>query len=270
MVFAITILFAGMLTPDPVSTQVADGQPLPMVMEDGRACLPYADVCVAVVADTTDGAKAYRVALSTRDTPADKAKSEPLRCRVGEDERPEIWPYTLPIPATGSAGDDQIKLYFVGVLLKRSVGYSGGGAEVSRLCLTTLGVGHITALGPEMLNLPWRSSLLIRACFDDADRKKRLGACHDEYDYGASLTLASDGDGGSELPALIYRSQATAYPQTARRWEDSSALPPLKSSDLSRWRDPECSYSRTLRFNPATERYEMDRPAPDCQAYTAS
>ena len=36
----------------------------------------------------------------------------------------------------------------------------------------------------------------------------------------------------------------------------------------SRWRDPECSYTRTLRYNPASERYEMDRVAPDCSSYT--
>lgn len=269
MVFAVTMLFAGMLTPDLVAAEVAASEPVAMVMADGRACLPDEDVCLAVLADATDGAKAYRVALSTRDTPANKAKSEPLPCMVGEDQTPEIWPYALPVPATGRAGDGQMKLYFVGVLLKQSVGYSGGGSKISRLCLTTLGVGRITALGWEMANLPWASSVMIRACFDEADRKKRLGACHDEYSYGATLTLALNDDGG-ELPTLVYRTQATAYPQTARRWEDSSAAPPLKSSDLSHWRDPECSYTRTLRFNPATERYEMDRPAPDCQAYTAS
>ena len=271
MDFAMTALLAGMLAPDPAAVQVAEGQPVPMVIEAGRACLPDADVCLAVVADTTGGERAYRAVLSSKDMPMDKGKSQPLPCTVGDQEAPEIWPHVLPLAATAPGeGDGRAQFYLVGVLLKQNIAYSGGGAETSRLCLSTLGVGRITALGQELLNLPWRSSLLIRACFDDADRKKRLGACHDEYDYGTSLTLAPDGDGGSELPALIYRTQATAYPQTARRWEDSSALPPLKPSDLSRWRDPECSYSRTLRLNPATERYEMDRPAPDCQAYTAS
>ncbi len=270
MDFAIAALFAGMLAPDPAAVQVAEGQPVPMVMADERACLPDADVCLAVVADTTGGEGAYRVALSIRDISRGKGKSQPLPCTVGDQETPEIWPYVLRLGASPPGGDGRAQFYLVGVLLKQNIAYSGGGAETSRLCLSTLGVGRITALGPELVNLPWRSSLLIRACFDDADRKKRLGACHDEYDYGASLTVAPDGDGGSVVPALIYRTQASAYPQTARRWEDSSAVPPLKPSDLSHWRDPECSYSRTLRFNPATERYEMDLPAPDCQAYTAS
>lgn len=268
MVFALTALLTATLAPEPAAAPAEAGGPVALVMANGRACLPDADVCLAVVADAERATGAYRAALSTRDMPADKAKSQPLPCLVGEDQTPEIWPHALPLGATGKGGDGQMKLYLVGILLKQSVGYSGGGADVSRLCLATLGVGHVTALGPEIANVPWRSSLMIRACFGDADRKKRLGVCHDEYEFGASLMLAADADGG-ELPALVYRSQATAYPQTARRWEDSSAAPPLKSSDLSHWRDPECSYSRTLRFNPATERYEMDRPAPDCQAYTA-
>ena len=268
MDFTVTALFAATLTQVSGAAVVAEGQPVPMAMVDGRACLADNDVCLAVVADTERGPGAYRVALSIRGMSADKAKSQPLPCRVGEDQTPEIWPYALPVPSDEVAGDGVMKLYFVGVLLKQSFGYSGGGADVSRLCLSSLGVGRITALGTELANLPWRSLLMIRACVDDADRNKRRGVCHDEYDYSASLMLAPDGD-GSVPPALVYRTQATAYPQTARRWEDSSAAPPLTPSDLSHWRDPECSYERVLRHNSATGRYEMDRPAPDCQAYTA-
>jgi hypothetical protein len=241
-----------------------------MVMVDGRACLPDDDVCLTVAADAERGPGAYRVVLSSRGESDGWAEFRPLPCVVGEKQSPEIWPYMIPtLETVGTTGDSGGKAYLFGVLLKRSQGYSGGGADVSRLCLSSMGFApHAFILGPELANLPWRSSLMIRACFDDADRKKRRGACHDEYEFGASLMLAPDGDGG-DLPALVYRTQATAYPQTARRGEDSSAAPALKPSDLSLWRDPECSYSRTLRFNPATERYEMDRPAPDCQAYTA-
>lgn len=268
MGFTVTALFTATLMQNPGAAVVTEGQPVPMAMVDGRACLADDDVCLAVVEDAERGPGAYRVALSTRGKSADEAKSQPLPCLVGEDQTPAIWPYALPVPGDGVAGDGAMKLYLVGVLLKQSVGYSGGGADVSRLCLSSLGVGRITALGTELANLPWRSLLMIRACFDDADRNKRRGVCHDEYDYSASLMLAPDGDGGVP-PALVYRTEATAYPQTARRWEDSSAASPLTPSDLSHWRDPECSYGRTLRFNPATDRYEMDRPAPDCQAYTA-
>ena len=66
---------------------------------------------------------------------------------------------------------------------------------------------------------------------------------------------------------MLYRSVATAYPQTARRGEDNSGQK-LTKADLSDWRDFDCSYERLLHYNPATARYEMDRPAPDCSAYT--
>ena len=120
-------------------------------------------------------------------------------------------------------------------------------------------------LAGEVLDTVWNSSLMIRACFSEEDLRDRLGACHDDYRFAATLAAADD-DGG-ELPALTYRAVATAYPQTARRSEDGSGQR-LTRADLSHWRDPECSYVRILRYNPATSRYEMERPAPDCSAYT--
>lgn len=111
----------------------------------------------------------------------------------------------------------------------------------------------------------WDSSLMIRACFSEDDMKLRRGACHDEY--GFTGTLAAGTPGAAELPTLICRSVATAYPQTSRRMSDNGGAP-LKKSDLVKWQDPECSYERVLRYNPATSRYEMDRPAPDCSDYT--
>src|SRR3546814_7438237 len=38
-------------------------------------------------------------------------------------------------------------------------------------------------------------SLMIRACFSEEDMKDRLEACHDEYDFGATLAVASMGGG---------------------------------------------------------------------------
>jgi hypothetical protein len=70
-----------------------------------------------------------------------------------------------------------------------------------------------------------------------------------------------------ELPVLAYGAVATAYPRGARRSGDNSGLR-LKAGDLVHEKDPECSYDRTLRYNPATSRYEMDRPAPECSDYT--
>jgi hypothetical protein len=111
------------------------------------------------------------------------------------------------------------------------------------------------------------SEVQIRACFGADDIARRRGECHDVYRYTPRLAISPDGD--EQYPALSYTSAATAFPRTARRGEDSAAAPPLTAADLSEWRDPECSYTRTLRYNPATERYEMDRIAPDCSSYTA-
>ena len=77
---------------------------------------------------------------------------------------------------------------------------------------------------------------------------------------------AAPADGGW-WPALTYRAAATSFPRTSRRSEDNSAGK-LKRADLVRAEDPACTYDRVLRYNPATSRYEMDRPAPECSDYT--
>jgi len=106
---------------------------------------------------------------------------------------------------------------------------------------------------------------MIRACFSEKDMKDRLEACHDEYDFGA--TLAAAPAGADAFPTLSYRAVATAFPRTSRRSTDNSEKP-LERADLVRAQDPACTYDRILRYDPATARYEMDRPAPDCSDYT--
>lgn len=179
-----------------------------------------------------------------------------------------LWPQAIPLTGNAEDAEGNYSL-LIGVVTSLSTMYSGGGGRAERLHLYRLHVGIGTArLSPELLSVPLTGSLLIRACFAESDSARRRGVCHDEYTYGAALTFDPADDRGGELPALIYTAQATSYPQTARRGEDSSAARPLRASDLSRWRDPECSYTRRLRYNPASERYEMDRPAPDCSSYT--
>lgn len=169
-------------------------------------------------------------------------------------------------PATAS-GDARV--YLIGIIRLRRVGYSGGGAGAERLHLFPLTIaGGDAALGPEIVSLPWASSAMIRACFDERDAQHRRGACHDQYEFTPTLALAGGEPANGAWPDLTYATTATAYPRTARQDRDSADQPPLTQADLTLWRDPECSYTRTLRHNPATERYEMDRPAPDCSDYT--
>lgn len=248
------------------STAPAEGQPVPLEVRDERHCLPEIKACFAVVPDPERGRGAVRLAISAIDKPGD-AKHERLAVRLdyeqhGDDQSATLWTHALAMPANEPA----LRGWLIGVLVQTAKTYSGGQAATSRLHLYPLIVGQVGGIGPELASLPWASEINIRACFDDDDIDRRKGVCHDSYTFGASLILA-DQQEGDDLPVLVYRAQATAFPQTARRWEGSSAAPPLRDEDLSHWTDFECTYQRTLRFNPSTDRYEMDRPAPDCRAY---
>ncbi len=248
-----------MLTPD------GAGEEATLCTSDGRVCLSitptaredggYDSAPSLVVAETGEGLRGDGGTI----TAPPHAEG---RMRLS------LWNRALLIAGNAEDAEGNYSLV-IGFVSTLSTMYSGGGGQAQRLHLHRLHLGVGTPrLGPELLSVPLTGSLLIRACFGEEDGERRRGACHDEYNFGASLTLARGDAGDGELPVLVYSTQATAYPQTARRGEDSSAAPPLRASDLSHWRDPECSYTRRLRFNPATERYEMDRPAPDCSSYT--
>jgi hypothetical protein len=178
-----------------------------------------------------------------------------------------VWDQAIRLPLPSDVAG-MASAYLIGIVHEQRTMYSGGGGSGARLTLHELVLGNdgSSRLGREVASLPWRGSLIIRACFNEADGERRRGACHDEYAFGGNVTIVGNEDG--QFPELRFATQATAYPQTARRGEDSNAEAPLTASDLSHWRDPECSYTRTLRFNPASERYEMDRIAPDCSSYT--
>ena len=199
--------------------------------------------------------------------------------------------YSMPVPGVDSTGFDNGRLtvwpqiirlappadgaeagYLIGMLRGYSTMYSGGGGSADRLELFELFVGggtpHVTK---QVLDLPYTANLLIRACFSEADMEDRRGACHDEYGFDAVLALAprrARAGAPVRLPDLTYRTIATAYPGFAQRNADSLERGRLRQSDLVRRNDPTCSFARTLRFNPASERYEMNEPAPECSGYT--
>ena len=242
---------------DPVVVSlVADGEE--------AQCLSDRSLCLEVTGGAKDEDGHILIVSSPASGAAEKVS---LALPYGADDRGlSLWPKLIPVERTGEDGTRLPPEYLVGVIEEVRAMYSGGGGSGGRLHLLRLGmVPHAVGLGDEVLDIVWDSSLTIRACFSEKDMEDRLGACHDEYDFKAMLTAAPN-DGG-ELPSLIYRSFATAYPQTSRRTEDNSGQK-LKKSDLAPWTDPECSYTRTLRYNPATSRYEMDRAAPDCSVYT--
>src|SRR3546814_878124 len=126
-------------------------------------------------------------------------------------ETVNLWPHLI-----AGAQDSGAPRYLVGILTGQSSMYSGGGGSASQLHLLELdGAPAAPALGGEVLVVPWEASLMIRACFSEEDMKDRLEACHDEYDFGATLAVASMG--GGAFPTLSYRVVATAFPRTSRR-----------------------------------------------------
>lgn len=243
--------------PDNIVVQLVDG-------EGDRRCLPDKSLCFELAKADGDADVAGSLIVTSPASGKVDAVALPYGPDDGQDL--ELWPNLIVVPKGGEAGRADHSEYLVGIVTQQRTMYSGGGGSGGRLHLLRLARTPATvSLGGEVLDVEWDSSLMIRACFSEKDMKDRLGACHDEYGFKGVLAAAHH-DGG-ELPSLTYRSFATAYPQTSRRTEDNSGQK-LKKSDLAQWNDPECSYTRTLHYNPATVRYEMDRAAPDCSVYT--
>ncbi len=240
--------------PDPVVIALVAG-------EDGRQCLPDHSLCLDVPGDAESNDNGLML------TAPDTGKTDDLALPFGRDDGQtlRLWPHLVVLPREDGAAVDA-RHYLMGVVVSVSSAYSGGGGAGSRLHLVRLDTTpSTTRLGDEVLDVVWDSSLIIRACFSEQDMKDRREACHDEYRFTGTLA-AGPADAGA-MPALTYRSVATAYPRGARRSQDNSGVR-LAAADLVHETDPECSHERTLRYNPATSRYEMDRPAPDCSDYT--
>lgn len=234
--------------------------------EGGQHCLPDGQICFALPDDADTGEVPTQLVVSFPASGDTEETRLPLPVLAGEPQGLRLWPHAVWVRSGDEADGREGLEMLVGVVGEQRAMYSGGGGSGSRLHLLRFGMApHAIGLGGEVLDVVWDSALMIRACFSEQDAKDRLDACHDEYEFKAVLNPGPD-DGG-ELPPLTYRSFATAYPQTSRRSEDNSRQK-LKSSDLADWKDPECSYERVLRYNAATGRYEMDRPAPDCSVYT--
>lgn len=152
----------------------------------------------------------------------------------------------------------------VPVEMRAPVMYSGGGGEITTLRLILVRPGSAPR---SVLSLPWKTDLMIRACFSDKDATARAGACHDEYQFDGQLTAVKPTKSG--LPALAYLASAQSYPRGASRNVDSSTQPPLKKSDLVWVKDRACSYRRTFRFDPASGRYKPNAALPACDQYSS-
>jgi hypothetical protein len=171
-----------------------------------------------------------------------------------EEETLSVWPHL--IREAGGA-------LLIGVLRRRSTGFSGGGASATRLTLLRFEPPS-AALAP-VLDAPLGGSAMIRACFTPRDERNRAGACHDQYELVGNLTLDSANADGR--PRFLLTTRARTYPGRRDRQADSTAAPPLSRRDLVWTADPACSYRRSFAFDQAAGGYAPDRPLPDCGQY---
>ncbi|MEA3029619.1 MAG: hypothetical protein QOG13_944 [Sphingomonadales bacterium] len=151
----------------------------------------------------------------------------------------------------------------IGVLRSRSTGFSGGGASATRLTLMRFEPGS-PALAP-VLEAPLGGSAMIRACFGPRDERNRAGACHDQYELQADLTLDASTSAGR--PRFLLTARARTYPGRLDRNEDSTTRPPLSRRDLVWAADPQCTYARTFAFDAGAGGYAPDSALPDCGQY---
>jgi len=148
----------------------------------------------------------------------------------------------------------------IGLLAARRTGFSGGGAMATRLILIRVEPGASEAA--IVLTLPVQGSAMIRACFSEEDMRQRRQACHDEYEFAGTLTLAPGA--ADRPPRLRFETRARTYPGEVTRWEDSAERPRLRRGDLV-WANHEgCSYRRSFAFDPSAGRYVADSALPDC------
>jgi hypothetical protein len=221
-------------------------------------CTPDERWCAQISRDVdTDESTLYVFAGHPRE-PTRPVLSHPLPAPVS-DEKFSLWPKVVRL--AGPQGG-----MLLGVETRLTVGYSGGGGSSSDLLLLRLTVKSADELSAaSVLSVPLAGSQMIRACFGEKDERARRGACHDEYEFAATLSLAPATGEADDPPPLVYETVATTYPGDVSRDADSTQRPPLRQSDLVRVRDPACSYRRLMRFDGAV--YVPDSPLPDCSQY---
>jgi hypothetical protein len=163
-----------------------------------------------------------------------------------------LWPHIITGPA-GSA--------LVGVEGTRRSIYSGGGASVTTLILVEVPAdgGALRPVG----ELPLLGRAMIRACFNERDRRRRRGACNDEYGFEGTLGLGESRPG--RPPDLLLTTKAETSPGPRSRSGQNDR--PVRRGDPITWRDPVCSYRRTFSYDSSSARYLPNRPLPACSDY---
>jgi hypothetical protein len=195
-----------------------------------------------------------------------RSEGGPWRLKVGGRE------LTLSPPGAEAGGRAEVSLWpqivtsaggsaLIGVEHLRRAVYSGGGGSVTILTLVEVPAGG-GALRP-VAELPLSGGAIIRACFDERDRRRRRGACQDEYGFEGTLQLGGNRPG--TLPDLLLTTSAETSPGRRSRFEENER--PIPRGGSPAWRDPVCSYRRTFTYDVSSARYRPDRPLPACRDY---
>lgn len=225
---------------------------------EARRCTADKRLCIRVVHEAADSPLRIQI-----DRAGENPSTHPMTLSDAPEAAGEVdaglWPRVLQL------ADDSGAL-LVGVEINVSAAYSGGGGSASELRLFEIGRGSSTSDDREVLSVPVAGSLMIRACFNDRDQHRRLGACHDEYAFSAALGI--DKTVKSGLPRLVYQTRATTFPGKVSRDKDSLARPPLRKQDLVTVEDTRCTFTRIFHFKAKPGNYVPDHPLPDCSDYT--
>ncbi|MGS0891070.1 hypothetical protein ACVBGC_00720 [Burkholderia stagnalis] len=248
----------------PVETDRAGNRLEPLIVstsgkpaDAGPGCTADRQVCVEILdadADHPPALHVTRIGGQEADVRAD------LDDPSGSDDgRFALWPHVLRV-ANAAGG------VIVGAEYSLSASYSGGGASASELRLIRVLPDGAAFRTQAVLSVPLSGSSTIRACFSERDERRRLGACHDDYTFDATLRL--DPGTASGFPQLLYATHATSFPGHVSRDKDSLAAPPLRKRDLVTAVDRQCTYRRRFRFDPSAAAYAPDRPLPECDGYT--
>lgn len=225
---------------------------------DEKRCTADKQVCIQVVRQGGDSAPEIEVERTGDNASTYRfARSEEEDTSQASDVT--LWPHLLRLANNTGA-------IVIGVEVNTHAGYSGGGGSASELRLFEIARDKSTFREREVLSVPVAGSLMIRACFSEEDQRRRLDACHDEYEFGATLRL--DEGVKSGLPRLVYQTLATSFPGKVSRFKDSLAGPPLRERDLVTVANARCSYKRIFRFEADKNVFTPDHPLPDCSEFT--
>jgi hypothetical protein len=151
----------------------------------------------------------------------------------------------------------------IGVERTRTTGFAGGGARATQLELVRAAPGAAALAG--VLDEPVSAIKDIRACFGERDRRARHGACSDQYEFSAALTLDPATRAGR--PRFRFVARARTYPGRRMLEADSTTAPPLRRSDLAWATDPACSYARRFAYDEAAGIYVANEALPECADY---